>query len=171
MGGSRGEVSPAGITIEFSFVVQFLTPSLQHSKAFFDVHLMVSEPAKWVKVVNNLNLGFAKMNFPKASICSCHSLLLVPSKQDMAEAGADMFTFHIEATEDAAGLIKAIKAAGMKVGIAIKPKTPVDSVFPFVADVDLILVMTVEPGFGTNYHNSHRMLGEDSRCLRDGWGW
>ena len=66
----------------------------------------------------------------------------------MAEAGADLFTFHIEATEDAAGLIKAIKAAKMKVGIAIKPKTPVDSVFPYVADVDLILVMTVEPGFG-----------------------
>ena len=66
----------------------------------------------------------------------------------MAEAGADMFTFHIEATDDAPGLIKAIKAAKMKVGIAIKPKTPVDSVFPYVADVDLILVMTVEPGFG-----------------------
>ncbi len=71
--------------------------------------------------------------------------------QDMAEAGADMFTFHIEATDDAAGLIKAIKAAGMKVGIAIKPKTPVDSVFPYVADVDLILVMTVEPGFGASF--------------------
>ncbi len=63
-----------------------------------------------------------------------------------------MFTFHIEATDDAAGLIKAIKAAGMKVGIAIKPKTPVDSVFPYVADVDLILVMTVEPGFGASFH-------------------
>jgi ribulose-phosphate 3-epimerase len=69
----------------------------------------------------------------------------------MAEAGADLFTFHIEATNDAAGLIKAIKAAKMKVGIAIKPKTPVDSVFPYVADVDLILVMTVEPGFGQQH--------------------
>ena len=66
----------------------------------------------------------------------------------MADAGADLFTFHIEATDDAAGLIKAIRAAKMKVGIAIKPKTPVDSVYPYVADVDLILVMTVEPGFG-----------------------
>ena len=66
----------------------------------------------------------------------------------MADAGADLFCFHIEATNDAPGLIQAIRAAKMKVGIAIKPKTPVESVFPFVNDVDLILVMTVEPGFG-----------------------
>lgn len=59
-----------------------------------------------------------------------------------------MFTFHIEATEDPKGLIAAIKEAGMKVGIALKPKTPASAVFDFVEMVDLILVMTVEPGFG-----------------------
>jgi hypothetical protein len=95
----------------------------------------------------------------------------ISSNQDMAEAGADMFTFHIEATDDAAGLIKAIKAAGMKVGIAIKPKTPVDSVFPFVADVDLILVMTVEPGFGASFQTQHPILVWGVRGWSDGPEW
>ncbi|KAJ1472898.1 ribulose-phosphate 3-epimerase [Baffinella frigidus] len=94
-------------------IIKCLKP---HSKAYFDVHLMVSEPEKWVK--------------------------------DMAEAGADMFTFHIEATQDAPALIKAIKAAKMKAGIALKPATPASEALKYAADLDLILVMTVEPGFG-----------------------
>jgi len=68
--------------------------------------------------------------------------------KDFKDAGADMFTFHIEAVEDPARVIKAIKEAGMKAGIAIKPKTAVETVFPFVEMVDMVLVMTVEPGFG-----------------------
>mmetsp|Transcript_25043 Transcript_25043/g.50870 ORF Transcript_25043/g.50870 Transcript_25043/m.50870 type:complete len:233 (+) Transcript_25043:26-724(+) len=68
--------------------------------------------------------------------------------QDMADAGAQMFTFHIEATTDAPALIKQIKAANMKCGIAVKPGTAVDTLFPYTADIDLALVMTVEPGFG-----------------------
>eukprot|EP00281_Chroomonas_sp_CCMP1168_P031803 CAMPEP_0206241932 /NCGR_PEP_ID=MMETSP0047_2-20121206/16779_1 /ASSEMBLY_ACC=CAM_ASM_000192 /TAXON_ID=195065 /ORGANISM="Chroomonas mesostigmatica_cf, Strain CCMP1168" /LENGTH=229 /DNA_ID=CAMNT_0053666901 /DNA_START=171 /DNA_END=857 /DNA_ORIENTATION=+ len=90
-----------------------------HCKSFFDVHLMVSKPAQWV--------------------------------QDMKEAGADQFTFHIEAVsgeEECNALIKTIKDAGMKVGIALKPNTPASSVFPYVSSLDLVLVMTVEPGFG-----------------------
>jgi ribulose-phosphate 3-epimerase len=68
--------------------------------------------------------------------------------QDMKEAGAQMFTFHIEATKEPQVLIKKIKDAGMKVGIALKPKTPASAVFDFARQVDLVLVMTVEPGFG-----------------------
>eukprot|EP00611_Tribonema_gayanum_P005307 TRINITY_DN1453_c0_g1_i3.p1 TRINITY_DN1453_c0_g1~~TRINITY_DN1453_c0_g1_i3.p1 ORF type:complete len:168 (-),score=76.56 TRINITY_DN1453_c0_g1_i3:198-701(-) len=67
---------------------------------------------------------------------------------DMADAGVDRLTFHIEATEDPAALIRRVKGRGMKVGIALKPKTPADCVFPYCEDLDLVLVMTVEPGFG-----------------------
>lgn len=64
------------------------------------------------------------------------------------DAGADLITFHIEATDDVESLIKAIKEKGRKVGISIKPKTPVESIFPYLKDIDLVLVMSVEPGFG-----------------------
>lgn len=64
------------------------------------------------------------------------------------DAGADLITFHIEATEDVASLIKSIKDKGRKVGISIKPKTPVESLWPYLEYIDLVLVMSVEPGFG-----------------------
>merc|ERR1712071_437813 len=68
----------------------------------------------------------------------------------LGKAGADLFTFHIESDMPPGGpreLIDAIKAAGMKVGISLKPGTPADAVDEFAEAVDLILVMTVEPGF------------------------
>ena len=67
---------------------------------------------------------------------------------DFAKAGASMFTFHIEATTAPRDLIMAVKAAGMKCGIALKPNTSVDSVLEYCKDIDMVLVMTVEPGFG-----------------------
>lgn len=83
---------------------------------FFDCHMMVSEPEKWV----------------------------VP----IAEAGGDQFTFHFESTNDPMGLIKLIKGAGMRAACAIKPGTPVEAVYPLIDQLDMVLVMTVEPGFG-----------------------
>ncbi|KAJ0393359.1 hypothetical protein P43SY_000629 [Pythium insidiosum] len=88
----------------------------QHTKAFFDCHMMVSKPEQWVS--------------------------------DIADAGGDQFTFHLEATSDPLALIQQIRDAGMKVGVAIKPGTSVEAVLPYVDKVDMVLVMTVEPGFG-----------------------
>ncbi|XP_065883293.1 ribulose-phosphate 3-epimerase-like [Dysidea avara] len=84
--------------------------------AFFDMHMMVSEPERWVK--------------------------------DMADAGADQYTFHLEATKDPVALIQLIRQHGMKVGIAIKPGTSEKELLPYIDQVDMALVMTVEPGFG-----------------------
>ena len=65
-----------------------------------------------------------------------------------ADAGSDNITFHVECTEDPDGLIRDIRALGKSAGIAIHPDTPVEKVFPFIGKVDIILVMTVYPGFG-----------------------
>lgn len=65
-----------------------------------------------------------------------------------AESGADLINFHIEATEDVPGTIQKIRALGKKVGITVKPKTPAAALEPYLGLVDMILVMTVEPGFG-----------------------
>lgn len=67
---------------------------------------------------------------------------------DFAAAGANRFTFHIEATQDAPSLISKIKQAGMLAGVALKPATPLSALDHIVHLVDLVLVMTVEPGFG-----------------------
>ena len=100
--------------ISFAFpVIKCLRPK---SDLFFDVHLMIIEPLKYVK--------------------------------EFADTGADMITFHIESESDPVSTIKLIKECGKKVGVALKPKTPASAVMPYINDIDMALVMTVEPGFG-----------------------
>ena len=67
---------------------------------------------------------------------------------DFHDAGADMITFHLESESDPAETIALIKSLGMKAGIALKPATPAEAVFPYLRDLQMVLVMTVEPGFG-----------------------
>lgn len=67
---------------------------------------------------------------------------------DFRKAGADSITFHLEAAKDPASVIAAIRKAGCKAAISVKPGTPVEQVYPYLADVDMVLIMTVEPGFG-----------------------
>lgn len=69
----------------------------------------------------------------------------------MAAAGVDIFTFHVEVTSlgnDLTPFIQQIKSKNMKVGVAVKPGTSIETVFPYLSLLDQVLVMTVEPGFG-----------------------
>ncbi|WP_408069795.1 ribulose-phosphate 3-epimerase [Butyrivibrio sp. JL13D10] len=68
--------------------------------------------------------------------------------EQFAESGADIITFHVEAASDPREVIDKIHSLGKKVGLAIKPKTPVEAVKPYINHIDMLLVMTVEPGFG-----------------------
>ena len=68
--------------------------------------------------------------------------------EDLAKAGADLITFHVEAEGDPGETIDAIHRLGLKAGISLRPGTPAEAVFPWLDRVDLVLVMTVEPGFG-----------------------
>lgn len=68
--------------------------------------------------------------------------------EPMKDAGADQYTFHIEATSNPRETCRKVKEAGMRVGIGIKPNTSIDVVEEFIDDADMILIMTVEPGFG-----------------------
>ena len=80
-----------------------------------------------------------------------HLMISDPARYapDFAKAGAGLITFHLEAVPDRVGeTIAAIRAAGCQVGISIKPGTPVEAVFPYLDAVDLVLIMSVEPGFG-----------------------
>lgn len=80
----------------------------------------------------------------------CHLMITEPGRwaPQYAEAGAGSVTFHVEAARSPHKVAREIRAAGARAGIALKPGTPIDAVVDLVADVDMILVMTVEPGFG-----------------------
>lgn len=65
-----------------------------------------------------------------------------------AEAGADLITFHIEATKDVAATIAAIRAANCKIGLAFNPGTSLDGIENYLQDLDMVLLMSVNPGFG-----------------------
>lgn len=79
-----------------------------------------------------------------------HLMIENPEKYvpDFIKAGADYLTIHIEATKDPVSLLRKIRAAGVKSGITLRPKTPVSAIESLLEEVDLILIMTVEPGFG-----------------------
>lgn len=79
-----------------------------------------------------------------------HLMINDPVKyvKNFAESGADLITFHAESKSDISETIKLIKSLGIKAGISIKPATPVSDIEKYLSGVDLVLVMTVEPGFG-----------------------
>ncbi len=99
-----------------SFGITVISSIRKATNLFFDVHLMITDPIRYV--------------------------------EDFANAGADLINFHLEACDDPRAVIDAIKKTGKKVGITIKPKTPVDALIPYLEQVDMILLMSVEPGFG-----------------------
>ena len=83
-------------------------------------------------------------------IFDVHLMISEPLRylDDFVKGGADMITFHLESDSDPDATIAAIHEKGCKAGISIKPKTPAEAVKPYLDRVDMVLVMTVDPGFG-----------------------
>lgn len=79
-----------------------------------------------------------------------HLMITEPERylERFIDAGADVLTFHAESTKDIAKCIDIIKSRGIKAGVAISPNTPADVVLPYLDKVDMVLCMTVEPGYG-----------------------
>lgn len=115
---------------------------------------------KWVHIdvmdghfVPNISIGVPVVKSIRKKtdmFLDTHLMIENPEKyiEAFAKAGSDLITFHLEATENPKKVIELIKSFGKKVGISIKPKTEAKAVFPYLKDADLVLVMTVEPGFG-----------------------
>lgn len=103
--------------------------------------------------VENITYGSAIQKSVKArttALIDTHLMVQDPARQIplFAAAGSDIITFHLESYGDPFDLIEQIHKLGVKAGVAIKPNTPVDAVLPCVSRADMILVMTVEPGYG-----------------------
>lgn len=101
---------------DISFGMPVIQSIRKYSDIFFDVHLMIDRPERYIR--------------------------------EFADSGADMINFHIEATKDAAGTLQKIRSCGKKAGITISPGTPAKVLSPYLELVDMVLVMTVKPGFG-----------------------
>jgi ribulose-phosphate 3-epimerase len=92
----------------------------------------------------------AQMRPLTSMVFDTHLMISNPEKhiQAFANAGSDWITFHVEATDDPASVIALIHSFGKKAGISVKPNTPIASITPYLSQVDLVLVMSVEPGKG-----------------------
>lgn len=99
-----------------SFGMPVIKSLRKQSKLFFDVHMMVTEPVRYI--------------------------------DDMADAGADMITVHVEACKHLHRTIQAIKAKGLKAGVVLNPGTSLSTLDCILEDVDMVLLMSVNPGFG-----------------------
>ncbi|XP_016844793.1 ribulose-phosphate 3-epimerase [Nasonia vitripennis] len=104
--------------------------------------------------VPNLTFGHPLVKCLRAKVKDAffetHMMVSKPQQwiEPMADAGVDQYTFHVEPVEDVPLVCRKIREAGMKVGVALKPGTPVEVVTEYVNEADMVLVMTVEPGFG-----------------------
>lgn len=106
--------------------------------------------------VDNISFGIPVLKSISHShnmVNDVHIMIENPKKyaQSFLDAGADILTFHYEACEsdeEVMEIIDIIKRSGKKAGISIKPNTPVEAIVPFLKVLDLVLVMSVEPGFG-----------------------
>ena len=79
----------------------------------------------------------------------CHLMIAEPTRyiKKFADAGADMITIHLEAVRNISTAIKMIKDCNVKIGISLNPETPVTEVYPYLKDIDMVLLMSVHPGF------------------------
>ena len=143
----KTKLSPSMLSIDFGKVAEQL--KLVEDAGTQYIHLDVMDGI----FVPNISFGIPVIkSIRKHSnmVFDAHLMIVEPEKyvEEFRKAGADIINFHVEATKYPAEVIQQIKATGAKAGITINPRTPVEVVYPFLKDVDMVLVMTVQPGFG-----------------------
>lgn len=103
--------------------------------------------------VDNISYGLPILEQVRKAtdlILDVHLMITDPLRyvRRFAECGADYISFHVESESDTSETLKAIRESGVKTALAIKPATPAEAVFEYLDQLDMVLVMTVEPGFG-----------------------
>lgn len=140
-------IAPSLLSCDFS---KFGDEIIRVDKAGADImHLDVMDG----HFVPNLTFGapiVKKLRKYSEKPFDAHLMISEPLKyiDDFADAGADIISFHVEANSDIENTLQKIESRNIKCALAVKPNTPVDTVFPYLDRLYMVLVMTVEPGFG-----------------------
>tara|TARA_B100001540_G_C15799445_1_gene639241 strand:- start:569 stop:1231 length:663 start_codon:yes stop_codon:yes gene_type:complete len=144
---SEFKLSPSILSADFSNLQLALDQCADGGAHWIHIDVMDNQ------FVPNLTIGppvVKSLRSKTQKFLDVHMMVVEPEKlvEPFAKAGADMITFHIEATDDPLSVINLIRSTGSKVGISLKPSTPVSDIEPFFDKIDLVLVMSVDPGFG-----------------------
>ena len=133
------DVMDGAFVPNISFGLPLIKSIRRGSDLFFDVHLMIMEPVRFI--------------------------------ESFSEAGADSITIHLEACTDVFSTLRQIKKCGKKCGISIKPSTPVIRLEPYIEIVDMVLIMSVDPGFGgqTLFESTYQRI-RDVKALAEEHG-
>ena len=143
--------------------MNYLSPSIlsaDFGKLAEDVAIATDNGAEYIHIdvmdgvfVPNMSIGFTVIESLRKyndKIFDVHLMIVNPEKyvERFAKAGSDIITFHVESTNDVKGVIELIHNCGKKAGISVKPATPISEIEEYLPLVDMVLIMTVEPGFG-----------------------
>ena len=144
---SEFKLAPSILSADFADLKSALTQCESGGAHWIHIDVMDNQ------FVPNLTIGppvVKSLRSKTNKFFDVHMMVIDPENlvEPFAKAGADMISFHVEATNDIQSVIDLIKATGTQVGLSIKPSTELSSIEPYYDQLDLILVMSVEPGFG-----------------------
>ena len=141
------KISPSVLAADFTRLGEELA-DIERAGADM-VHLDVMDGV----FVTNISFGLPVIEALRKKsdmVFDVHLMIVEPEKyvERFVDAGADIVTFHHEATRDTAAVLKMIKAKGAKAAVSVKPNTSVEEIYPYLELCDMVLIMTVEPGYG-----------------------
>ena len=154
-------ISPSVLAADFTNLGEEVKKAEQAGATY--IHLDVMDGV----FVPNISFGMPVIeSLRKKSdlVFDVHLMITEPERyiDRFAEVGADLITIHYESTSDPAAVLRSIRAKGLRAALALKPATPAEVVYPLLRELDMVLVMTVEPGFG-----GQKMIPETVEKVRE----
>lgn len=140
-------LSPSILAADFAHLAEDVTETASNGAEYIHIDIMDGV------FVPNISFGFPVIDAIRPlcnKVFDVHLMITQPERyiEKFINSGADIITFHIESTNCPEIIIETIHSFNKKVGIALKPATPIEAIKDYLSKVDMVLVMTVEPGFG-----------------------